>query len=59
MSILLGKFEYEDETVFESSHLRFFTLLTAKKLAIDSGYRIVWLDVTPSIDLCREKLNFL
>jgi SAM-dependent methyltransferase len=59
MKIFFGKFEYEDGTVFERSHLRFFTLRSAKNLAIDSGYRIIWLDVTPSIYLYREKLNFL
>ncbi|MCZ7401390.1 MAG: class I SAM-dependent methyltransferase [Candidatus Methanoperedens sp.] len=59
MMIFCGKFEYEDGTVFERNHLRFFTLRSAKKLAIDSGYRIIRLDVTPSIYLCRERLNFL
>jgi hypothetical protein len=58
MTIFLGKFEYEDGTVFERSHLRFFTLESGKNLAIDSGYRIIWLDVTPSIYFFREKLNF-
>lgn len=59
MSIFLGKFEYEDGTVFDRDHLRFFDLISARKLAIDAGYRIVWLDVTPSIYLYKEKLNFI
>jgi 2-polyprenyl-3-methyl-5-hydroxy-6-metoxy-1,4-benzoquinol methylase len=59
MTIFLGKFEYEDGTVFDRNHLRFFTLRSAKNLAINSGYRIVWLDVTPSIYLLKEKLNFV
>ena len=59
LTICLGKFEYEDGTVFERTHLRFFTLRSAKNLALDSGYHIILLDVTPSIYLYREKLNFL
>jgi SAM-dependent methyltransferase len=59
MTIFLGKFEYEEGTVFERSHLRFYTLKSAINLAIDSGYQIIWLDVTPSIYLFKEKLNFL
>ena len=59
MTIFLGKFEYEDGTVFERSHLRFYTHKTARKMAIDSGYQIVWLDVTPSIYLLKEKLNIV
>ncbi|MFA4955577.1 MAG: class I SAM-dependent methyltransferase [Candidatus Methanoperedens sp.] len=59
ITIFLGKFEYEDGTVFERSHLRFFTLRSAKNLAIESGYRIIWLEVTPSIYYYVEKLNFM
>jgi SAM-dependent methyltransferase len=59
MTIFFGKFEYGDGTVFERSHLRFYTLRSAKNLAVDSGYRIIWLDVTPSIYLYSKKLNFL
>ncbi len=59
ITIFLGNFDYEDGTVFERSHLRFFTLRSAKNLAIDSGYCIMWLDVTPSIYLYRERLNYL
>lgn len=58
LSILLGKFEYADGGVFEKTHLHFYTLKSAKKLAIDSRYDIEWLDVTPSIYLYKEKLNF-
>lgn len=59
MTIFLGKFDYVDGTVFERGHLRFYTLRSAKNLAIDSGYQIICLDVTPSIYLFRENLNFL
>lgn len=59
MLIFLGKFEYADGTVFDRNHLRFFNLDSGRNLAIDAGYRIVWLDVTPSVYLYKEKLNFL
>lgn len=59
LTIFLGKFEYADSGVFDKTHLRFYNLNSAKKLAADAGYRIVSLDVTPSIYLFKEKLNFL
>ena len=59
LTILSGKFEYSETGVFDKTHLRFYNLRSAKKLAIDAGYRIIWLDVTPSIYLFKERLNFL
>ncbi len=59
LTILLGKFEYAESGVFDKTHLRFYNLKSAKKLAIDAGYRTVWIDVTPSIYLFKERLNFL
>ncbi len=59
MTILMGTFEYEKSGVFEETHLRFYNLNSAKRLASESGYRIVWLDVTPSVYLFKERLNFL
>lgn len=59
MTIFLGKFEYAESGVFDKTHLRFYNLNSAKKLAEDAGYRIIWMDVTPSIYLFKEKLNFL
>jgi SAM-dependent methyltransferase len=59
LTILSGKFEYSEAGVFDKTHLRFYDLKSAKKLAIDAGYSIIWLDVTPSIYLFKEMLNFL
>ncbi len=59
LTILSGKFEYSETGVFDKTHLRFYNLRSAKKLAIDAGYRIIWLDVTPSVYLLKERLNFL
>lgn len=56
-TILSGKFEYAESGVFDKTHLRFYNLNSAKKLAQDAGYRIVWLDVTPSIYFYKERLN--
>ncbi len=59
MTIFFGKFEYAENGVFDKTHLHFYNYNSAKKLAQDAGYRITWLDVTPSIYLFKEKLNFL
>lgn len=59
MTIFFGKFEYADSGVFDRTHLRFYNLNSARKLAQDAGYRIIGLDVTPSIYIFKEKLNFL
>ncbi len=59
MTIFFGKFEYAESGVFDKTHLRFYNLNSAKKLAEEAGYEITWLDVTPSIYLFKEKLNFL
>jgi methionine biosynthesis protein MetW len=59
MTIFFGKFEYAENGVFDKTHLRFYNLNSAKKLATDAGYKITWLDVTPSIYLFKENLNFL
>lgn len=59
LTIFSGKFEYAESGVFDRTHLRFYNLDSAKKLATDAGYEIIWLDVTPSVYIFKEKLNFL
>ncbi len=59
LTIFSGKFEYADSGVFDRTHLHFYNLNSAKKLASDAGYRIEWLDVTPSVYFWKERLNFL
>lgn len=59
MTIFLGKFEYAESGVFDRTHLRFYNLNSAKKLAQEAGYMITWLDVTPSIYMFKKKLNFI
>jgi O-antigen biosynthesis protein len=59
LTIFSGRFEYAQSGVFERTHLHFYDMNSAKKLAGDAGYSIVRLDVTPSIYLFKERLNFL
>jgi len=59
MTIFSGRFDYTDGTVFDRNHLRFFNMNSARNLAIDAGYQITGFDVTPSVYLYKEKLNFL
>lgn len=59
MTIFFGEFEYAENGVFDKTHLHFYNLNSAKKLAEDAGYRIIWMDVTPSVYLFKGKLNFL
>lgn len=59
LTILSGKFEYAEGGILDRTHLRFYNFSAAKKLATDAGYVIVWIDVTPSIYLFKERLNFL
>ncbi|MCE8423229.1 MAG: class I SAM-dependent methyltransferase [Candidatus Methanoperedens sp.] len=59
MTILSGKFEYSDSGVFDRAHIRFYDFNSAKKLVLDAGYIITWIDVTPSIYFGKRYLNFL
>lgn len=41
MKILMGQFEYDEIGHFDKTHLRFFTLKTAKQLINSTGYRVL------------------
>jgi len=41
LKILLGRFDYEPTGTLDHTHVRFFTVKTAKKLIEDSGFRIL------------------
>jgi methionine biosynthesis protein MetW len=41
LKIMFGRFEYEDAGILDRSHLRFFTLQTARKLVRDAGYEVI------------------
>lgn len=40
LHLFLGRFDYEREGTLDSTHLRFFTLKTARALIEEAGYRI-------------------
>jgi 2-polyprenyl-3-methyl-5-hydroxy-6-metoxy-1,4-benzoquinol methylase len=44
--LLLGSFEYGDLGILDRTHLRFFTLKTAKELIDHSGLKIISMDIT-------------
>jgi glycosyltransferase involved in cell wall biosynthesis/precorrin-6B methylase 2 len=47
LNLLLGRFNYSRVGILDETHLRFFTLKTAKQLAADSGLDVVSTGVTP------------
>lgn len=46
LSLLMGRFEYQEAGLLDKSHLRFFTLKSLKEMFNEAGYRIVNLDFT-------------
>lgn len=51
--MLLGKFQYQDTGTLDFTHLRFFTLKTAKKLFESCSYRICKVDYTGACSYLR------
>src|SRR5215510_742435 len=47
LNLLIGRFNYSRVGILDETHLRFFTLKTAKQLAADSGLDVVSTGVTP------------
>ena len=47
LNLLFGHFNYRQVGILDESHLRFFTLKTAKRLAADSGLDVISTSVTP------------
>lgn len=47
LNLLLGRFNYSRVGILDETHLRFFTLKTAKQLAADSGLDVISTGVTP------------
>lgn len=41
MRLLAGNFDYEHEGILDNTHLRFFTLKTARNLITDSGFQVL------------------
>jgi glycosyltransferase involved in cell wall biosynthesis len=47
LNLLMGRFNYGRVGILDETHLRFFTLKTAKQLALDSGLDVISTRVTP------------
>jgi len=47
LNLLFGRFNYSRVGILDETHLRFFTLKTARKLAFDSGLDVVSTSATP------------
>ena len=47
--LLFGYFDYRDYGIMDETHLRFYTLYSAKSLVETSGYEIKKIDVNPNI----------
>jgi len=61
LKLLLGKFEYGDSGILDLTHLRFFTLDTAKQLFTESGYEVLKVDYTglaSKLKILRKWLAF-
>ncbi len=41
LKLLFGKFEYQESGILDKTHLRFFTLKTARELFEKAGYKVV------------------
>jgi len=44
LRLLLGKFDYEEIGILDRTHLRFYTLKTAKRLLENNSYKIISVD---------------
>jgi hypothetical protein len=47
LNLLLGRFEYADRGILDRTHLRFFTLRSARQLVLDSGLILNSVSATP------------
>jgi len=47
LSLLFGRFEYRERGILDRTHLRFFTLRSARKFLEDAGFRIEEVGATP------------
>lgn len=49
LGLLAGRFEYEASGILDETHLRFFTLETAKRLCQEAGLEVLSLDQNPML----------
>lgn len=49
LRLLLGRWEYEEAGLFDKTHLRFFTIKTAKEMLLNSGFKVEEIDHTTNL----------
>lgn len=65
LRLLGGQFDYQQQGPLDHTHLRFFTLRTARQMLADSGYRILAFDIAYAmrgarlVRRCRPLESFL
>lgn len=63
MSLMLGRFEYQERGILDENHLRFFTWATVRRMVQEASFRIVEVRPTPApIQLvfpCTEREIFM
>jgi 2-polyprenyl-3-methyl-5-hydroxy-6-metoxy-1,4-benzoquinol methylase len=57
-NLLFGKFEYESSGIMDETHLRFYTIDTARKLFHEAGYKIELMDHRYSFPFFRVRKFF-
>ena len=57
LSLLQGKFDYSEEGLLDSGHIRFFTYNSALKMIQTAGYEIVKSDVAITLPKLLSKLD--
>jgi len=48
--LFCGRWNYQSSGIMDDSHLRFFTLTTARKMLRDAGFEIIRFDVSPKLN---------
>lgn len=51
LDLLFGKFDYQNSGILDKTHLRFYTKKTLKKMIKKSDFKIVKLDIAPSLPI--------
>ncbi|MHA1274499.1 MAG: class I SAM-dependent methyltransferase [Candidatus Helarchaeota archaeon] len=59
LNLLVGRFNYTEIGLLDKTHIRFFTIRTAKQLIKDAGLKLEGIDVAPSWNSSIKLLNKL
>ena len=64
LKLLIGQFDYQEKGTLDRTHLRFYTLKTAKRLVTDAGFQVEFVDVSvpmflPHLHLIEISLSFI